>query len=245
MLNCMNQEEQWLLRDKYNGSASADFEADMQRLASGIPLAYVVGWVPFLHTKIYLDSHPLIPRPETEFWVSNAIADIKKSGIQNPKILDLCAGSGCIGVTMLNAIPDATVHFAEIDANHHQTILKNITENGFENRDYAIFSGNLFEQITETYDVILTNPPYIDPELSGRIESSVLNHEPKQALFGGSEGMELIEKIIKESPNHLKAHGILYVEHEPEQKAAIAALAPNTISLPDQYGVIRYTLIRN
>jgi release factor glutamine methyltransferase len=95
-----------LLQDKYNGIQTPEFETDVKRLESGEPLAYVIGWQPFCGTKIFLDSHPLIPRPETEYLVNKIITEL--SDKQNLKILDLCAGSGCIGVALLQALPCST-----------------------------------------------------------------------------------------------------------------------------------------
>ncbi len=235
----MNQEQQWLLKDKYNGIKTSEFESDLKRLDSGEPLAYIIGWQPFCGTKIYLGSHPLIPRPETEYWVQLAIDQIKKK--ENPKVLDLCAGSGCIGVALLKAIPSSTVDFVEIDESHHVTILKNIRENGIDQKRTHIFGGSLFENITEQYDAILTNPPYIDPNLSDRIGDSVRGQEPDLALFGGFGGMELIVEILTEVSHFLKPDGVLYIEHEPEQVQKIKELLSGIISQPDQFGIIRFS----
>jgi release factor glutamine methyltransferase len=237
----MEQEIAWLLADKYGGIPTEEFEADLEKLKSGTLLAYLIGWTPFLHTKIWLDSHPLIPRPETEYWVEKAISEIKNT--ENPKVLDLCAGSGCIGVTVLKHVPSAKVDFAEIDLLHHETIRKNILENEIDLERAKIFGCNLFENISEKYDFILSNPPYIDPKLSERIQDSVKTHEPEIALFGGTNGMEIIEKIILEAPNHLNPGGILYIEHEPEQAEKIKLLAPSAKTFKDQFGVERFSKI--
>lgn len=238
----MNREQEWLLRDKYQGAECEAFRADCARLESGEPLAYIIGWVPFLTTKIYLDSKPLIPRPETEYWTAKAIAEINQSGNSSPKILDLCAGSGCIGIAMLAAVPDAACDFAELDRVHHATILKNVRENGIDESRIRIMGGSLFENVHDTYDVIVTNPPYIDPELSLRVEESVINHEPHLALFGGSAGMEPLSEIVQEAPAHLNPGGVLYLEHEPEQEFEIKKLLAGTESFPDQYGIARYSV---
>lgn len=237
----MEQEIAWLLADKYGGIPTEGFEADIAKLKTGVLLAYVISWTPFLHTKIWLDSHPLIPRSETEYWVEQAISEIKN--ITNPKVLDLCAGSGCIGVTVLKHVPNAQVDFAEIDEAHHTTIRKNILENGIDVNRTKILGGNLFENVTEKYDVILSNPPYIDPKLSERIGESVLEHEPEIALFGGTNGMEMIEAIIHEAPKYLNPGGIVYIEHEPEQSEKIKLLTPNAETFKDQFGVERFTKI--
>ncbi|MEX0913065.1 MAG: hypothetical protein WDZ56_00890, partial [Candidatus Paceibacterota bacterium] len=76
----LNKEEGWLLEEKYGGEKTAGFSADLKRLACGEPLGFVIGHVPFFGCRIYLDSHPLIPRLETEFWVEKAIVAIKEAG---------------------------------------------------------------------------------------------------------------------------------------------------------------------
>lgn len=237
-------EKEWILRDKYNGVPSQEFEYDLERLNKGEPVAYIIGWAPFLGVKIYLDSKPLIPRPETEYWVSKAIEDIQKSSIKEPRILDLCAGSGCIGVAILKAIPDARVDFSEIDLDHHDTILKNITENKIETSRTHIFSGDLFENIVEKYDFILSNPPYIDPGLQSRIEKSVREFEPALALLGGVDGMVIIEKILRNSPKYLRQGGKLYLEHEPEQALKIKTILSGQ-SFHDQFDLVRYSVFNN
>lgn len=235
-----SQEIKWLLDDKYNGIETDAFHDDVKRLESGVPLAYVIGWQPFCNTKIYLDSHPLIPRPETEYWTKLVIDKIKEK--KNLKVLDLCAGSGCIGVAILKNIPDSIVDFIEIDTSHHATILKNVRENETDENRVKIFGGSLFENITDQYDVIVTNPPYIDPQLSDRIGENVLEYEPEIALFGGNAGMELITEILAQIPHFLRPGGVLYVEHEPEQVEEIQKLLPGIKSQKDQFGVVRFSV---
>lgn len=234
-----SQEITWLLQDKYNRVKTSEFEHDIERLQSGEPLAYIIGWQPFCNTKIFLDSRPLIPRTETEYLVNKIITEL--SDKQNLKILDLCAGSGCIGVGLLKALPTSTVDFVELDETHHVTILKNITENGIVPNRAKIYGGDLFENITDTYDIIITNPPYIDPELSDRISENVLKFEPELALFGGSKGMQIITKIAQNAPNFLNYEGILWIEHEPEQVSQIQQLLPQSEVIQDQFGVERFT----
>ena len=240
----MNNEEQWLLKEKYGGEKSEGFFADLERLKAGEPLAYVIGSIPFLGTTIYLDSHPLIPRPETEYWVEKAIADIKGAGAKHPRILDLCAGSGCIGVAVAKALPESHITFGELSKAHLPTIALNLQENDIDCTRYQVFQSDLFENISGTFDYILSNPPYIDPALD-RTEPSVSNFEPSEALYGGKAGLELIEKILTAASAHLNPNGVLYIEHEPEQVEEIATLAKAhglvATTHHDQYEVSRYT----
>lgn len=243
----INQDEAWLLEEKYNGKPSPAYHEDLARLQAGEPLAYIIGHVPFLGCTIWLDSHPLIPRPETEFWVEKAIAAIAKRGTKEASVLDLCAGSGCIGVAVAKTIPTAHVTFAEIDPDHLSTIEKNINANsGTALISWKGITSDLFNNITEKYDFILSNPPYIDPALD-RTEVSVKDFEPHLALYGGAKGTELIERIIAEAPAHLNPHGELWLEHEPEQAEAIATIGTAAGFLVtthnDQFKVKRYSVL--
>ena len=244
----MTNDEEWLLKEKYNGEKTEGFFTDCARLASHEPLAYLIGEIPFLHATISLDSHPLIPRSETEFWVEKMIQKINLDrGFASVKVLDLCAGSGCIGVAILMEVPRAHVDFCEIDTNHHATIQKNILRNNIDSSRTNILDGDLFEQITSKYDYIFSNPPYIDPVLD-RTTESVQKFEPGLALYGGKEGTDLIFKIISEAPRFLTEKGVLVIEHEPEQKDAIHVHAKShgfaCVTGPDQYHVDRYTCLK-
>lgn len=248
-----SQEITWLLEEKYKGIKSEAFYNDCKRLALGEPLAYIIGHTPFLDCQILLDNRPLIPRPETEFWAHEAIATIRNQftlslglEIQSPKILDLCAGSGCIGVSILKAIENARVDFSEIDERLITTISKNIMLN-LSNTDRAqVFHSNLFSATQETYDFILSNPPYIDESLN-RTEQSVKDFEPYVALFGGHHGFEVIEQIIKKAPQHLTPGGQLWLEHEPEQANTIIRLGSehgfSVSTHKDQYHIDRYSIL--
>lgn len=244
----MSRDEEWLLSEKYNGEKTEGFFADCARLASHEPLAYIIGEIPFLHSTIYLDSHPLIPRAETEFWVEKMIKEINLDRDRaSIKVLDLCAGSGCVGIATLQEIPHTHVDFCEIDMCHHATIQKNIVKNNIDPSRTNILGGDLFEQVTAEYDYIFSNPPYINPVLD-RTTVSVQKFEPSLALYGGKEGTDLIFKIIEQAPRFLTEKGVLVIEHEPEQKEAIHAYAKQygftCVTGPDQYNIDRYTYLK-
>ena len=263
-----NQETAWLLKEKYQGVESEAFYADCAQLEAGVPLGYLIGHVPFLDCTIYLDSHPLIPRPETEYWVEKAIDTIKTSmrrqdllletldggglasSLVNPRILDLCAGSGAIGVAVAKAVPEAHVTFIELDLLHLPTIEKNLTQNTivYDSEKYQVLASDLFAALLngERFDYILTNPPYIDVA-ANTVDKNVVEHEPHLALFGGEAGMELIYKIISQAPQYLASSGQLWIEHEPAQVEAITTLAHTNdftiITHLDQYQVPRFSVL--
>ncbi len=247
----MTKEIEWLLREKYHGEKSAAFFADCARLEAGEPLAYIIGYVPFLDCTIYLDSHPLIPRSETEYWVEKAIIEIQRAPKNPLRILDLCAGSGAIGVAVAKAIPEAHVTFAELDPAHLPTIEKNFTHNLSIDKtvlaeQYKIVASDLFTNITGRFDFILTNPPYID-QAANTVDESVATHEPHLALFGGQDGLAIIEQIITNAPDYLTTHGQLWIEHEPFQSDAIVGLAVAQgfacTTHKDQYDTARYSVL--
>ena len=243
----MFSEKKWLLEEKYGGEKSEDFFTDLERLKAGEPLGYVIGYVPFLDTKIFLDSKPLIPRVETEFWVEKVIESIKGAGPTAPRLLDLCAGSGAIGVAVAKAIPKSHITFGEVDSTHLPTIAKNLKENDIDCTRYQVFQSDLFANITGQFDFILCNPPYINESLN-REDESVKNFEPHLALYGGKDGLELIENIVNESFSFLADDGELWLEHEPEQTKAIHKLASRNkyavTTHKDQYGVERYSILQ-
>ncbi|MFT7507033.1 MAG: release factor glutamine methyltransferase [Acidimicrobiales bacterium] len=248
----MNQEEQWLLEEKYNGKKSKGFFCDLELLRNGTPLAYLIGSIPFLDCAIYIDSHPLIPRVETEYWTEKAIESVRTYVRDYERkyvaVLDLCAGSGAIGVAVAKAIPETHVTFGEIDLTHLPTIQKNLTQNTIAVNRYSLVESDLFEKIPgeKKYEFILTNPPYIDPAVD-RAEKSVKLHEPDLALYGGVEGMECIQKIIAQDPAYLTTNGQLWIEHEPEQSKSIQILAQThgymCATHRDQYAVERYSIL--
>lgn len=237
-----------LARDKYDGDASRITRSDEQRLANGEPLAYVIGWVPFLHTRIRLDSHPLIPRVETEWWTERLIERLKERFGDSPfHLLDLCAGSGCIGIAVLHALPNSRVTFAELVPEHIQSIYRSLGDNGIDPARASLFAGNLFNALPERtrFDVIATNPPYIPSDRT--LPESVIAHEPHEALFGGTEGTDLIALIARHAPDYLTAGGELWMECDisnidTASKQLIEGGATSSEILEDQFGRPRTVL---
>lgn len=174
--------------------------------------------MPFLGLTIYLDSRPLIPRPETEWWVEQLIEGIRPA--VGPNVLDLCAGSGAIGCALMRAFPAARVSFGEIDPAHEATIKKNIRENGLDEGRADIRIGDLFAPFAgERFDIIAANPPYV-PE--GReLPSEVADYEPPLALRAGADGLAVLRRIAEGFSAHLSPGGVAWVECDaPSAEAA-------------------------
>lgn len=202
-----------LIRDKYDGDEAVDLSADLARLGSEEPLAYVIGWMPFLGLRIGLDSRPLIPRPETEWWTEQLVARLEERFGEEPfEFLDLCAGSGAIGLAVLLNLPGAHVTFGEIESEHVELIRKNLAENKLDADRASFYAGDLFEALPKEarYDVIATNPPYVPAHRA--LDNSVADFEPAKALFAGADGLDLIRRIDADAPQRLNAKGELWME---------------------------------
>jgi release factor glutamine methyltransferase len=216
-------------------------------LNSHEPEAYQIGHVPFLGVTVYLDSHPLIPRTETEWWVEQVVKSTELKVAREIRVLDLFSGSGCVGLAILKHIPGSHVTFGEFTAKHLPTIEKNIRENGFDPRRAEVVQTDVWSAVPGMFDLILANPPYLSRARLDRIEASVLDHEPVEALFAEDDGFALIDATIQGLPTHLAPGGAAWIEHEPEHSARISALC-GKLHLPatthqDQYGVERYSVI--
>ncbi|HQU07633.1 MAG: hypothetical protein B7X04_01670 [Parcubacteria group bacterium 21-54-25] len=230
----------WLLRDKYNGETSTGYEADLKRLAGGEPLAYVIGWVPFLGLRIYLESHPLIPRPETEWWTGQLIKMLQEKYADQPVcVLDLCAGSGAIGCAVLAHCPHTQVTFAEIDPAHENTIRTTMRMNNLDSARADIYCGDLFAPVGKAqFDIIATNPPYVP---DGRaLPPEVARFEPTRALRAGADGLAYIRRIAQQARAHLTIEGSIWVEIDdaqaPEALALFARNGWNAKLRTDPYG---------
>lgn len=250
MLNQRQKKEiAWIIRDKYqNNKNHPDLEKDIKRLITGEPVDYIIGWKPFLNCRIDLSLKPLIPRTETEYWTEKALADINERDAEDTKILDIFSGSGCVGISILKNTKNVKVDFGEKEIKEIKQININLQENNLINQRYRVIKSNLFKKITDSYDYILANPPYIASEMIGTVDKSVLDWEPKTALFGGKKGLEIINLLLKQARKHLKTGGKIYLEFGEGQEKNIAEFAGkykynDCRIFPDQFKRSRWAII--
>jgi len=188
---------------------------------SKIPVEYERGYTKFLNCKIDLRNRVFIPRIETEFWVARAIKTIRTSNIEHRtlKVLDIFAGSGCIGISILKNVKNLLVDFADIDKKAIEQIKINLKLNKIPSQRYRIYQSNLFEKIkNKNYNYIFANPPYVAKERIKDVQLSVLKYEPKTSFLAGKKGFFYIKKFLKEAKRFMKPGGIIYLEFDPEQK---------------------------
>lgn len=208
-----------------------------------IPIQYIVGNVNFYGYTYKVNKNVLIPRFETEELVENTIKYIKKKFNKKVSILDLGTGSGCIGITLKKEI-DADVTISDIS----KKALKVAKENA-RGEDITIIHSNLFCNIKDTYDVLISNPPYI--RYDEEIMDIVKNNEPHLALFAKNNGLYFYEEIIKNCKKILNKDFLIAFEIGYKQKEDIIKLANKYLdnifieSLVDLQGKDRMIFIMN
>lgn len=237
----MEKEINWIIKEKYGGKIKKKLKKDIERLKKGEPVDYIIGFSNFLNCKINLSSRVFIPEPETEFWVEKAIKEIKDKKVS---CLDLFSGSGCIGIAVLKNTKNTKVDFAEIDKNLLRQIKKNLETNKIEKKRYNIFCSDVFSDVEKKYDYIFANPPYISEKRIDNVQKSVLDFEPKKALFGGEDGLKYIKIFLKNVSKYLKKRGKAYVEFDSFQKRKIEKITDGLEFHKDQYGKWRFLTIK-
>ena len=171
------------------------------------PLAYILGWVPFLDLKLLVTPPTLIPRPETESWVNELIESITHIQKQKLTILDIGTGSGCIALSLAQAFPTSHVYAVDIAPSAIELAQKNAQLNNISN--VTFLQSDLFSNLPADlkFDLVVSNPPYINP--AAQLDASVLNWEDHGALFANNQGMQIIEQIVQQAKNHLKKNNEL------------------------------------
>lgn len=222
-----------------NCPVSEIVEMTIERLLNGEPIQYVTGWCDFCNIRIKCDSRALIPRPETE-WMVQSLID---SNLQNIKrILDLGTGTGCIAIALAKAFPDAEVIGIDISEQALSLARENAENAGISNAKFI--KGDITSlDINGTFDIIISNPPYITlSEISG-MRKNVLDWEPHNALFVPEED-ELVfhRSIIEYSTTHLAEKGILAMEINEHLANETRQLTGNGEIVNDQFGKARYII---
>lgn len=179
-----------------------------QRIQQRVPMAYLVKQAWFAGLPFYVDERVLIPRSP----IAELILHQYEPLISTPpaRVLDLCTGSGCIGLTTALAFPDAQVDLADISADALNVARINISRLGVESRVSALES-DLFQGLHGTYDLIVSNPPYVSADEVAALPAEY-QHEPELGLLSDDEGLAIPLRILREAPAYLSEQGMLIVE---------------------------------
>nr|WP_211104938.1 50S ribosomal protein L3 N(5)-glutamine methyltransferase [Azospirillum formosense] len=172
--------------------------------------AYIQG-IPF-----YVDERVIVPRSYIgEILFSDLIGGDDFTLVEDPteveRVLDLCTGSGCLAILAAQIFPEAHVDAVDLSADALEVARRNVADSGFEDR-IALHHGDLFAPLkNRKYDVIITNPPYVDAEAMANLPPE-FRHEPQMALASGEDGLDIVRRILKEAPKHLTPEGGLLCE---------------------------------
>lgn len=200
--------------------AQKEYEIAVQKRAEHIPLQYIIGEQEFMGLRFKVNSNVLIPRQDTETLVEQVLK-IVKPGM---KVLDLCTGSGCVLISVLKNAPELTGMGSDIS----KTALLVAKENAkLHEVDAEWVRSDLFDNITETFDVIMANPPYIPTGEILSLMPEVRDFEPKNALDGGADGLDFYRKIAGQVKDYLNPGGYVYMEIGYDQGEAVSELMRN------------------
>jgi ribosomal protein L3 glutamine methyltransferase len=180
-----------------------------RRIDQRVPLAYILGESWFMGMPFYVDERVLVPRSPLGELIQNGVQPWL--GDAEPgRILDLCTGSGCIGIGAATVFENAEVDLADLSADALDVAAVNIDTHGLSDRVRRVRS-DVFEAIDGRYDLILSNPPYVDAEDIADMPAE-FRHEPELGLSAGEDGLEIAHRILAGAAEHLNPGGLLIVE---------------------------------
>ena len=214
-----------------------------QQLAAHKPAQYIIGQAYFYGMQLKVDERVLIPRPETEELVELILAENPET---NFSVLDIGTGSGAIALALAKNRPDWSVTAADIS----QDALDVSSENA-KNQNLQIFlkKSNCFTEISEKYDIIVSNPPYISREDESEVGLNVFHSEPHLALFADEDGLAIYRRIAEDAKDYLKDGGKIYLEIGYKQGQSVPELFRKHLpekrvrTLKDQFGQDRMVVI--
>lgn len=227
-----------------------DYEDLVNKRLSGVPLQYIIKVQEFMGLPFKVSRDVLIPRLDTEVLAEQVIGLMRGKGRKDPAILDLCTGSGALGITLAHEFPSSEVTLADVSEKAIEIARENAEINGVSDR-CSFYTGNLFAAVPENskFDLIVCNPPYIESDLIETLATEVKDHEPRLALDGGKDGLDFYRRIAMESADYLHSGGILALEIGDKQAAAVSLLLEVTknfrqsVVIKDLNGLDRVVLI--
>ena len=218
----------------------------MSLLEKDYPVQYIIGYVDFYGLKINVNEFTLIPRYETEYLIELTIKEIQQMNLTNLNILDLCTGSGAIGLTLKSLLPSSEVTLSDISKDALMVANKNKNELDL---DVNIIESDLFKNIPGKFDVIISNPPYV---MTNEILPKDVLYEPHLALYSGPKGIDHIEEIFKNIKSHLNNKYLIALEINEKSETDIINLIKtyfekniNYKFMKDLAGKTRYLFITN
>lgn len=190
-----------------------------EKRAQGFPVQQLTGRASFMGLDFEVTADVLVPRQDTETLVETALKVLPA----NARVLDMCTGSGCIILSLAALRPDMTGTGADLSEAALQVATRNRDRLGLSSRVDMIRT-DMFTSVEGSYDMIVSNPPYIRSDVIETLMTEVKDHEPRMALDGGADGLAFYRQLTAEAKNHLKAGGYLIMEIGYDQAADVTAL---------------------
>ncbi len=219
LLNVNSLELLLMLETKVDDEISNRYQEQVLMVKDNVPIQYVIGNVDFYGNKFIINKNVLIPRFETEELVENTINIIKDMFDYPINIIDLGCGSGCIGLSLKKKLDNVNVTL--LDISKEAIDVAKLNANNF-NLDVKFIQSDMWDNVVNKYDVIISNPPYIRND--EEIEKIVYDNEPHLALFGGVDGLDLYRKIRKDILNHVNNRFLIAFEIGDQQKEDVVKL---------------------
>lgn len=207
-----------------------EYFVNIEKIANGMPLQHITHTQEFMKMDFFVNENVLIPRPDTEILVEEVIKLAKT--MDKPKILDLCTGSGAIGIAIAKNVPTATVYAVDISGKALEVAQKNAYN---LKAKVKFVKSNLFKNLNNIkFDIIVSNPPYIKKE-DIKLLSNEVQKEPRIALDGGYDGLDFYRKIASQAIDYLKFESYLCFEIGFDQKEDVTEIIKDTKHYGDIY----------
>lgn len=225
--NCMSEQMSKENEEKY-------FSLIEKHIKEDVPLSHLVGFEYFYDRKFKVTKDVLSPRMETEELIYKVIEYVKATNKNNLKILDLCTGSGIIAITLKKELDEILIDVVASDIS--EEAIEVAKENAqYHDTDVRFIQSDIFNNIDDRFDIIVSNPPYIDRKDEVTMKENVLNYDPHLALFAEEEGMYFYRKIIEQAKDYLKENGVMFFEIGYDQKDKIIKLSKKNGYLAQVY----------
>jgi len=206
---------------------AASFQTLVTRRLNFEPVAYITGRKDFWSFTLEVSPNVLIPRPDTEVIVEEALDLCRSTGFDKPRILDIGTGSGAIALALAREIPGAQITATDISEAALALAEKNARALGLE-KSIAFLEGDLLEPVKGSFDIIVSNPPYIGAGEYETLAAGVKDFEPRTALWAGETGVEFYEKLIYQAHSRLTEKGWLLLEIGAKQSESVRAIMTNS-----------------
>ena len=229
-------------QDAVDSAVTVAFRRAIARRAAGEPLAYVTGWSGFRHLTLWCDPRALIPRPETE-----GLVDLLLTRTRQGRVADLGTGTGCLALSLAREGGFSDVVGVDLSAAALSLAAENMARTG---KQVRLLRGDLCECLAGgSLDALVSNPPYLTRAEFGRLDPSVRDWEPVQALVGGTDGMEVTTRILEGARRVVRPGGWVALEVDCHRASACAARAgalgwTEVVIQVDLFGRERYLLAR-